>query len=346
MQATLCERPELSPHSFMRTRAQAAWLLEAESPEALVEALAAPPLAGLPRLILGEGSNVLFVGDFPGVVVRLRNKGVAWGEEEDGSVLLRAAAAERWDTLVQASVAHRLWGLENLAAIPGTVGAAPIQNIGAYGRELAETLVGVELLDLERGRRCFVAACDLGLGYRTSSLRQPAGQGRWLIAEVQLRLRRQAEPRLDYPGLRATLSALGGREDDPAAIAAAVTALRRRKLPDPNREPNLGSFFKNPSVPHSQYHHLRRELPRLPGWPQADGTVRIAAAALIEAAGLKGLAGRGCRVSPRHALVIVNDGQAEGRAVLDLARRIREQILVRFGVELEPEPAIVGGSWP
>lgn len=344
--ARLVEKPDLSPLSLMRTRARAQWLVEAGSAEALVEALARPPLAGLPRLILGEGSNVLFAGDFPGVIVRLRSRGMAWREEEDGAVTVEAAAGEPWDDLVRESLRRGLWGIENLASIPGTVGAAPVQNIGAYGRELHEVLESIELVDLHGGGKASLPARDLGLGYRCSRLRRPSGQDRWLIAAIRLRLSRRARPRLDYPGLSDTLLEHGGSADDPRAVAAAVAALRQRKLPDPAHEPNLGSFFKNPAVPASAYAAFRRELPTLPGWPQPDGAVKIPAAALIEACGLKGTRGRGCRVSERHALVIVNDGGADGPAVLDLARRVREAVLARFGLALEPEPAIVGEPWP
>lgn len=342
----LCARPELSAHSYMRTRARAAWLIETELVEALAEALSTPPLAGLPRLVLGEGSNVLFAGDFPGLLIRFRKRGLSWRETSPGVAAVEAAAGERWDRLVRESVRRGLWGLENLVSIPGTVGAAPVQNIGAYGRELHEVLEEVEVFDLEEARHLRLRAEECALGYRSSRFRRASGQNRWLITAIRLRLSREPAPRLHYPGLREMLSALGGREDDPADIARAVAALRRRKLPDPARQPNLGSFFKNPALPANRYQLLRSELPALPGWPQADGTIKVPAAFLIEACGLKTLSGRGCRISPRHALVIVSEPGADGRAVLDLARQVREAVLVRFQVELEPEPTIVGGSWP
>lgn len=343
--ARLLERPELSPYSLMRTPARASWMIASDSADALVETLARPPLLGLPRLVLGEGSNVLFVRDFPGVVVRLQTLGL-WWQDQGETVLVRAAAGVRWDDLVSESVRRGLWGLENLAAIPGTVGAAPIQNIGAYGCELVEVLESVELIDLDSGDRSLLDTGQCAFGYRTSRFRSPSGQKRWLIEAIRLRLSRSPRPRLDYPGLRESLRALGGEEHDPAAIATAVAQLRRSRLPDPAREPNLGSFFKNPTIPAADFAALRRELPALPGWPQPCGMIKVPAAALIEAAGLKGLRGRNCRVSERHALVIVNDGLAQGAEVLALARLVRERVLARFAIALEPEPAIVGEEWP
>ncbi len=329
---------DLQALNSFHVAARARWLVELRTRQGFERLLAERRFEGLPRLFLGEGSNLLFIGDYPGVVACPRFLGHEWREDADGW-RLRVGAGERWHDIVRLCVAAGRGGLENLSLIPGTVGAAPVQNIGAYGVELRERLVAVEALDTESGepRRFAVGECDFG--YRHSRFK--AWPGRWLISHVELRLPRHWTPRIDYPGVR---EALRGREPTPRAISDAISALRRSKLPDPRRLGNAGSFFKNPVVGTARFQALRAAHSEMPGYPVDPGWVKLSAAWLIEQCGWRGYREGDAGVYPGHALVLVNHGNASGADLWTLARKIQDSVAERFGIRLEPEPRIVS-AW-
>jgi UDP-N-acetylmuramate dehydrogenase len=237
-----------------------------------------------------------------------------------------------------------LQGLENLALIPGHTGAAPIQNIGAYGVEVGEYVVSVDAYDLasRSTSRLGAAACEFG--YRDSLFKRE--HGRWIVTALELRLPRAGETRLGYAGLREELAAMGSLEATPRNVAEAVRRVRRRKLPDPAVIGNAGSFFKNPIVPTGLAESLGARLEGLPVFPgPTPGERKLSAAWLIERAGWRGYREDDAGVSARHALVLVNHGHATGAQLIGVARRVADSVLARFGVRLEPEPRIVGGEF-
>ncbi|MDX1569095.1 MAG: UDP-N-acetylmuramate dehydrogenase [Xanthomonadales bacterium] len=334
------EFAELQRYNTLRIPAQARALAEVEHWYELNGVLSDRRFRDLPRLVLGDGSNILFRKDFPGLLVRIANRGIRILEDDGSSVFLRIAAGENWHRLVQWAAARGLWGIENLALIPGTVGAAPVQNIGAYGVELSDTLVSVRALDHVKGRWRDFPAEDCGLGYRTSRFKEDP-ESRYWITEIVLRLSAAAEPNLGYPGLADSVAELvGDATIGPVEIAAAVSAIRRSKLPDPLDTPNVGSFFKNPVIDADKAAGLTDEFPDMPAFP-AESQVKLSAAWLIDRCGFKGMRRGEAGVYERHALVLVNHGAATGEQVWQLALEIQGAVHERFGIWLEPEPLIV-----
>ena len=323
-------------------------LVEVDEADALPGLLAAGLLgdASAPAMVLGGGSNLLFAGDPECTLLRLCGARIDIIDDRDPAhVVVRAEAGVDWHALVMWSLAQGLGGLENLALIPGTVGAAPIQNIGAYGVEVGERIVAVEAFDRERGSAVRLDRDACAFAYRDSRFKR--APDREIVTAVEFALSRHSAPRLGYAGLGEELAAMGIVVPAPADVGEAVIRLRRRKLPDPARIGNAGSFFKNPLVPTAQAQALVAEHPDLPLYPAGDpGRRKLSAAWLIEACGWKGHRDGDAGVSAGHALVLVNHGSASGQELLDLAIRIRDSVQARFGVALEPEPRIVGAAWP
>lgn len=332
------DAPLLARTTF-RVPARAELLADLRHSAALPELLAQPWARGRPLTVLGEGSNLLVTRDLPGLVLSLQQRGIRVVGEDAEEVRVEACAGENWHELVTWSVARGLHGIENLAMIPGTVGAAPIQNIGAYGMELADALLSVQAWDLRRQcwQRLDRTAC--AFGYRDSLFKREPG--RWIITAVELRLRRQAPLRLDYAGLREECAAIHEGEPTLPVLAEAICRLRTRKLPNPALIGNAGSFFKNPVVDAGKLTELRQRWPELPAWPQPDGQAKLSAAWLIEQAGWKGFRDGDAGISEQHALVLVNHGRASGAELLALARRVAEDVRARYGVKLEAEPRIL-----
>ncbi len=333
----------LQARSTFRVPARAEILAEVRSPAGLADLLAHPDFAHRPSLVLGEGSNLLFAGDVPGLVITLSRPGIRVLADDGQRVSIRAEAGERWDDLVRWSVGHGLHGLENLALIPGSVGASPIQNIGAYGTDVAEFIRCVEAFDRERQELCRLSGSDCAFGYRDSVYKQQAG--RWIITAVEFELDRQRPLRLDYAGVRETLQAMGITQPRPSSVAEAISRLRVSKLPNPLLIGNAGSFFKNPTIDVSLANELQTGFPGLPVFGHADGQAKLSAAWLIEHCGWKGFREDDAGVSEMHALVLVNHGNASGAQILALARRVAASVADRFGVALEPEPRIIGSTW-
>lgn len=331
---------DLSAWTTLGVPARAQELLVVEGKEDLARWFERRDAAPMLELVLGGGSNVVFLEDFAGRVVRLATRGRELLAEDGAARLVRAAAGEPWDEFVRWCVTQGWGGLENLAAIPGSVGAVPVQNVGAYGLEVGERIAWVEGVDRDTGLAWTLSADECGFGYRTSRFKAAEESSR-VITAVVFRLPRDEPPRLDYPDLQRWF---GGRAQrvSPADVYAAVAEIRARKLPDPRVQGNVGSFFKNPLVSPAVAERLAALHPDLPRHPQPDGRVKLAAGWMIERCGLKGVREGGAMVHERQALVLCNAGGATGADFLALARRVREAVAERFGVELEVEPVLVG----
>ena len=326
----------------LRLPARAAWFAAVDSADQLRAVLDDPRVAGLPRFVLGGGSNLVLAGDFPGLVLKVAFHGKSRVQEDADAFYIRAGGGENWHDFVRWTLEMGWPGLENLSLIPGTVGAAPVQNIGAYGIEMAEHFYSLRAYDLETGKTVGFDKADCHFGYRDSFFKQ-AGAGRYLIAAVTFRLPKQWQQRTNYADVARELEAQGIAQPTPLQVSDAVIAIRRRKLPDPAEIGNAGSFFKNPVVPADAYARLAAEFPTLPHYPQPDGSQKLAAGWLIEQAGWKGkrLGPVGCYAN--QALVLVNHGGARGSDVRATSEAVRADVRARFGVDLEPEPVFVGG---
>ncbi len=338
---TLTENAPLASRNTLRVDARARLLAELRDASRLPELLDFPAVRHAPLLVLGEGSNLLLASDFDGTVLAMETRGVQ--VEQDGDVArIAVAAGERWDDFVRWSLGQGYAGLENLIMIPGTVGAAPIQNIGAYGTEVAEFIESVEAWDTHERRVARLDRASCALGYRDSLFKREPG--RYIVTAVRFALSRSRELRLDYAGIRDELARMGVAKPAPFHVAEAVVHLRTRKLPDPAVIGNAGSFFKNPVVEAAQFEALKREHPELLAWPQADGRSKLSAAWLIEAAGLKGHREGDAGISNRHALVMVNHGHASGSDLWSLAQRVIAAVQAKFNVRLEPEPVVINAN--
>jgi UDP-N-acetylmuramate dehydrogenase len=292
-----------------------------------------------PLTILGGGSNVVLRARLPGCALQFAGRRVLHEAAAGHHVLVTAEAGMPWHDLVRYCLGQGYYGIENLALIPGTVGAAPIQNIGAYGVELDQHFVSLSAVDLSDGRRRELDGRACGFGYR-DSIFKGAFAGRYLITSVTLALSREPRVMDHYPGVATELRRMGGTAS-PVRIAEAICRLRRSKLPDPRRVGNAGSFFKNPVVDSLQFQELRRQLPDLPHFDSAQGT-KVPAAALIEACGFKGARMGRVGVWHRHALVLVNLGGATGKDLLGAATTIADAVEDRFGLRLDIEPQVLG----
>ncbi len=304
--------------------------------EAQVSALAHDArIAGLPVLVLGGGSNVVLTRDFDGValLVELRGRRVI-GEDQD-AVFVEAGAGENWHDFVEWTLSQGLPGLENLALIPGTVGAAPIQNIGAYGLEMGERFERLKAVELSTGKAVEFDRDACAFGYRDSFFKRE-GRGRFVIVSVTFRLPKIWQPRADYADIAKVLDTVG--RSDPQTIFDAVVAVRRAKLPDWKVLGNAGSFFKNPVVSAAAFDVLRALEPDVVSYGQADGQVKVAAGWLIDRCGWKGRAIGAAAVHDRQALVLINLGGATGAQILELAAAIKRDVHARFAVNLEAEP--------
>lgn len=310
------------------------------------------PLAALPRLVLGGGSNLLLTGDFDGLVLHMATSGREILPGGGEHVLVRAQAGENWHAFVEWTLAQGLGGLENLALIPGTVGAAPIQNIGAYGLETKDVFHSLTAFDPASGEMVTMRAADCRFGYRDSVFKQHPERG-LIIVDVTFALPRAWRPNLRYAelanelanelasGLTNTVAGQGAAVPTARQVADAVIAIRRRKLPDPQVIGNAGSFFKNPVVSAAQCAALLERYPALVHHRQEDGSEKLAAGWLIDQCGWKGKSLGAAGVYPKQALVLVNQGGATGADVQRLARAIQADVQERFGVLLEPEPVFV-----
>ncbi|UVE19235.1 UDP-N-acetylmuramate dehydrogenase [Pseudomonas sp. LS44] len=339
MSLQIRERVSLKPFNSFGVDVQARLFAEAHDDDEVREALAYAEQQQLPLLVIGGGSNLLLTADVDALVLRMASRGSRLLSDDGQRVIVEAEAGEPWHPFVLWSLRQGLGGLENLSLIPGTVGAAPMQNIGAYGVELKDVFVGLAALDRHTGELREFSLADCAFAYRDSRFKREAG--RWLILRVRLALSRQAALHLDYGPIRQRLVEQGIEAPTPMDVSRAICAIRSEKLPDPNELGNAGSFFKNPLVAAEQADRLRQQYADLVAYPQAGGLVKLAAGWLIERAGWKGFREGDAGVHRLQALVLVNYGEATGGQLLGLARRIQADVAVRFGVALEIEPNVL-----
>ncbi|MEY8875647.1 MAG: UDP-N-acetylmuramate dehydrogenase [Leptothrix sp. (in: b-proteobacteria)] len=337
---TLESNVNLQAHNTFGLPALAQRLLRIRSEADVRAVVNHPELGRAPKFVLGGGSNVVLTRDLSALVLKVEVPGIRLLATRDDAWIVEAGAGERWHDVVAWTLAQGLGGLENLAWIPGTVGAAPVQNIGAYGLELADRFESLDAVDLVSGRTDTLAAATCAFGYRDSVFKR-AQAGKSVITRVRLRLPRPWRPQLDYLDLQRRVADTGIERPSAQQIADWVIAIRRAKLPDPAVIGNAGSYFKNPIVTPEQCRDIIARDPHLVHYPMDDGHFKLAAGWLIDACGWKGKTVGGAGVYERQALVLVNRGGARGAEVVTLARAIQESVYGRFGIRLEPEPVVV-----
>jgi UDP-N-acetylmuramate dehydrogenase len=320
--------------------AQAATLVRIDSEATLRRVVDHPELGRAPKFVLGGGSNVVFTRDPQALVLKVEVMGRRLVEERPDAWIVEAGAGENWHDTVAWTLAQGWPGLENLALVPGTVGAAPVQNIGAYGVELRERFESLDLVDLVTGRTVTLGLDACHFGYRDSVFKQ-ALAGKSVITRVRFRLPKPWRAVLGYLELERKRQETGIGQPDARTVFDWVCAIRRAKLPDPAVIGNVGSFFKNPVVSPEQCRDIIGRDPEVVHYPLPDGTVKLAAGWLIDACGWKGKSIGRAGVYEKQALVLVNRGGASGAEVVTLARAIQESVYGRFGIRLEPEPVVI-----
>lgn len=341
----LAEGVSLAGRNSFRVEARAEWLADVHDPHALPALLGEPWALSVPLLVLGEGSNVLLAGDVPGLTLCLTRARITLLEDGPETALVAADAGVGWNDFVHWTLGRGLCGLENLALIPGTVGAAPIQNIGAYGTEAGEFIASVQAFDRDTLRLRSFEHEDCRFGYRDSLFKREPEQ--YILTEVRFRLPKKRAVKTDYAGVGEELAAMGiTGTPTHRQVAEAIGRLRSRKLPNPAVLGNAGSFFKNPIVDVAVADALKAAHPGLPVFAGDSPLSRkLSAGWLIEQDGWKGHREGDAGVAAQHALVLVNHGRATGAELLRLAGRIAGSVATRFGVALEPEPRILGGHF-
>lgn len=342
MQLTVIRNAPLAALNTFGIHEQAEQLCPIHNDTELRQALALAGQQGWVTSLMGGGSNLVLAGPVAGLTLVMRSRGRRVVERSADTVLIEGEAGENWHQLVCWSLDLGLHGLENLSLIPGTLGAAPVQNIGAYGVELCELFDSLQALDRSTGQSRWLSRDDCRFAYRDSLFKQQPG--RFVILRVRLRLSTRPVPRLSYAPLAAAWQALGLSRPDSRVISRLVCDIRQSKLPDPAVLGNAGSFFKNPLLAGQQARTLLAQWPDMPHYPQADGRIKLAAGWLIDQAGWKGHSRERVGVHREQALVLVNLGGARGADVMQLASDIRQDVLETFGVSLEMEPQLLGGA--
>ncbi len=330
----------LREHNSFGIDAKASTYLRVTSAEQLAVVRGDAALMTLPRLVLGGGSNIVLTRDFPGLVLHMATQGISVVGEDADATYVRAAAGENWNRLVLWTLEQNLGGLENLSLIPGSVGAAPVQNIGAYGAELKDSLHSLTLFDFQTGQTQTLLNADCGFDYRDSIFKH-ALRDSAVILDITLALSKRWQPNTSYADVAQELGSRGISTPTAQDISDAVIAIRTRKLPDPAMIGNAGSFFKNPVVSAAEKNALVSRYPQLVGYEQADGGYKLAAGWLVDQCGWKGKTSGAAGVSATQALVLINRGGASGQDIALLAEAIQADVEARFGVKLETEPVFV-----
>ena len=330
----------LKPYNSFNLPAVAGTLVGIESEADVRRVVDDPELGTAAKFVLGGGSNIILTRDMPQVVLKVEVPGVRLVEERDDALVVEAGAGVGWHALVAETLARGWPGLENLALIPGTVGAAPVQNIGAYGVELKDRFESLDTVDLVTGRTVTLREEICAFGYRDSAFKRSLAN-RTVITRVRFRLPKPWQPVLGYLELERKIAETGIARPSPQQVFDWVCAIRRSKLPDPQVLGNAGSFFKNPVVTPEQCRDIIGRDPEIVHYPLPDGSVKLAAGWMIDACGWKGKSVGRAGVYEKQALVLVNRGGAIGSEVMLLAGAIQESVYGRFGIRLEPEPLVV-----
>jgi len=330
----------LKPHNTFGLPAVARTLVRVASDGDVRQVVDHPELGRAPKFVLGGGSNIILTRDMPQLVLKVEVRGMRLVEERADAWIVEAGAGESWHDFVAWTIAQGWPGLENLALIPGTVGAAPVQNIGAYGVELKDRFESLDAVDLVTGRSVTLRESICAFGYRDSVFKHSLAN-RSVITRVRFRLPRPWQPVVGYLDLERKIAETGTAAPSAQQIFDWICAIRRAKLPDPALVGNAGSFFKNPVVTPEQCRDIIGRDPEIVHYPMPDGSVKLAAGWMIDACGWKGKSVGGAGVYEKQALVLVNRGGAIGSEVMTLARAIQESVYGRFGIRLEPEPVVV-----
>ena len=326
----------LKPFNSFGIDVRARLFAEARNDADVREALAYAAGQQLPLLVIGGGSNLLLTQDIDALVLRMASQGIRVVQDDGVQVVVEAEAGEAWHPFVLWTLAQGFSGLENLSLIPGTVGAAPMQNIGAYGVEIKDVFAGLTALDRQTGELRDFSLAECNFAYRDSLFKHEVG--RWLILRVRFALSRAVHLKLEYGPVQQCLTEQGITQATPSDVSRAICSIRSEKLPDPAVLGNAGSFFKNPLVSQALAAELQLEYPDLVAYPQADRQMKLAAGWLIDKAGWKGFRDGDAGVHRLQALVLVNYGAATGQEIAGLALRIQQDIEKRFKVVLEMEP--------
>lgn len=325
----------LKPFNTFGIDVKAAHFVEIHTVEELQQLLA-HELFKLPRLVLGGGSNVLFTQDFEGLVIKLSIKGIEIVAETSQHVQLKVGAGEIWHELVLHAIQNNWAGIENMSLIPGTVGAAPMQNIGAYGVEIKDVFVQLEALEIATGKVKTFSKEECDFGYRWSVFKG-ALKDQFIITSVNFQLAKQPTFKTEYGDIKNTLAEMGVTDLSIKAISNAVIAIRQSKLPDPSKIGNAGSFFKNPEIPETQFNELKQKFENIVGYPTTPGMVKVPAGWLIDQAGWKGKTFGEIGVHKNQALVLVNYGGGKGNDIYELALQVKAAVKEKYGVDIEPE---------
>ncbi|MDR0546759.1 MAG: UDP-N-acetylmuramate dehydrogenase [Dysgonamonadaceae bacterium] len=324
----------LKNHNTFGLDIKTRWFVEYESEDDLKKLLHDEFFFSQTFWLIGQGSNLLFLSDFNGIIVHSGIRGIEIIKEDENHVWLKAGAAEDWDKFVSHCVANGWNGVENLSLIPGEVGASAFQNIGAYGVEAADCIAEVHAYDIRNGEKRIFSNSECEYAYRHSFFKKPENRGFWYITHVVYQLSKKPEFHLDYGNLRQELE---GKAITLQTVREAVIAIRQSKLPDPKIEGNAGSFFMNPYVCIAHYEGLKKYYPDLPHYPVNEEVVKISAAWLIDRCGLKGKTVGGAAIHEKQPLVIVNRNHATGNDIVRLAEEVQAAVKEKFGVELKPE---------
>ncbi|MPR34103.1 UDP-N-acetylmuramate dehydrogenase [Salmonirosea aquatica] len=326
----------LRPYNTFGFDVRARYFVSITSVEQLQELLRDPQWEALPKWILGDGSNVLLTQDVNALVIQIAIKGIEQVREDTQHVWLRAGAGESWHQFVLYCVENEFAGVENLSLIPGTVGAAPMQNIGAYGVEIKDVFEELEAVEIATGTIQIFDGPACAFGYRESVFKRSM-KDRYIITSVTLRLQKIPDFHVTYGDIQKTLEAMDIRELSLRAVSDAVIQIRQSKLPDPAQIGNAGSFFKNPEIPRAAFEVLKAQYPNLPGYPVNGEIVKVPAGWLIEQAGWKGHREGSVGVHDRQALVLVHYGTGAGQQIKALAYKIQNSVEDKFGIQLSPE---------
>lgn len=328
----------LKPYNTFGIEAKAKQFVIAENEEDVVTFFSHNHIS--PIVFIGEGSNILFLNDFDGVLLHYAAKGIALEHQNDETFFVRASAGEHWDDLVAWCVENGFGGLENLSWIPGSVGSSPVQNIGAFGAEAGEFISSVRLYDITDKKFKDIPHSECQFGYRSSVFKKE-GKSRYFICSVLFGLPKKHKPRLHYGKIGEALSAKGMHEPSIKQIRDIIIEIRKEKLPDHTVIGNAGSFFKNPLVDPAQFQKLKVQFPDIVHFDNPNGDIKLAAAWLIEQSGWKGIRQGDAGVHAKQALVLVNYGNASGKEIFELAMTIQKSVMDKFGVKLEPEVNII-----
>ena len=330
---------DLTRYNSFGVKAEASLFVEVREPEEFAWILSNEIAKTNKILILGGGSNILFTKNFEGLIIHNNCKGIEIINSNENTALVKVAGGEIWHEFVEFAIENKLGGIENLSLIPGTVGAAPIQNIGAYGVELKEVLVSLEAIEIATGKVRSFTNEECQFGYRNSIFKNEL-KDKYIITSVLFRLTKHREVNTSYGAIKHVLKEKGIEKPTIKDVSTAVIEIRRSKLPDPKEIGNAGSFFKNPVIDKIDFEALKIEFPDIPGYPSAD-KVKVPAAWLIDQCGWKGYKKGEVGVNKLQPLVLVNYGSGSGTQLYELAMEIKESVVLKFGIILEPEPRVI-----